>query len=786
MRIRQIVAFLIMMLGTSFSFAQTWDYTEKAPSANPDNGLYYEAKVNDAAGTKNGLKGIKMNSTGYCYFEKEHVAGTLKLTFGPRDGAKESSLNVYTYTSTPSAETLVATTPTVTECQTVGIELTAEQNNIYITRNAAVEQVLCKIQFVTGSAEEVTSCVVTYKDHKGNVIGKVDANEGDALGEIPFTEENLPLLSESEVFRGWVYASGVKAKPTDILTGNTTITALVTPYEIVDEGSVQNYNFTSNIFYPEDHELISVQGGYFHDSQHGWAIATDGKVSVQVAGNAQIVIGLCKYSKNAPITVTDEEGNVVQTIESAQVENDGATAVVNYKGLPTTLTFTFSQGESYIHKMIVYNVNDFVVKDEVSGYYIIPKNDAAALLLAINSANAEEGAKILLQNGTYDLGETVNITLSGKNMSIIGQSRDVIIKTAPNVKLEGLGKADLFYNTSDGLYMQNLTLRNALDYYSSGSAGRACAFHDSGNHTACYDVTLDSYQDTYYSHRDGSYFYWEKGTIMGTVDYMCGGANVYYNGVTLKNRSREKNLNRGECTMAAPYTAAKDKGYVYESCMIETESQTFNFGRSWNEGKCAYLNTTIKSGQLASSRWTLKGMNSSAVAFKEYRTVDKTGKTTCPASYKPTFTHTNGDRTYETILSDDEAKDYSYEAFFADAKWDPKSLTAQEEAKVASVTDSLLTMEEDGTYIVESGSGLVAIFCGTTLNYAFDKNRAYTVRKANARGGFGSKAGILFDTTDIKSIGSDKDVKVYDLNGRSLDKAVKGVNIINKKKVYVK
>ena len=54
-----------------------WDYTEGAPSGSPDNGLYWNNKVNDAAGTNNGLKGIKLNSSGYCCFTKAAVAGKL-------------------------------------------------------------------------------------------------------------------------------------------------------------------------------------------------------------------------------------------------------------------------------------------------------------------------------------------------------------------------------------------------------------------------------------------------------------------------------------------------------------------------------------------------------------------------------------------------------------------------------------------------------------------------------------------------------------------------------------
>ena len=61
-----------------------WDYTEGAPSSNPDNGLYYASKVTDGPGVKNGLYGIKMNGSGYAYFTKAAVAGKLKLGFGPR------------------------------------------------------------------------------------------------------------------------------------------------------------------------------------------------------------------------------------------------------------------------------------------------------------------------------------------------------------------------------------------------------------------------------------------------------------------------------------------------------------------------------------------------------------------------------------------------------------------------------------------------------------------------------------------------------------------------------
>ena len=61
-----------------------WDYTEHAPLTNPDRGLQFGNLVNDGPGEKNGLKGIKLNSSGWCCFTKAPVAGVLKLTFGRR------------------------------------------------------------------------------------------------------------------------------------------------------------------------------------------------------------------------------------------------------------------------------------------------------------------------------------------------------------------------------------------------------------------------------------------------------------------------------------------------------------------------------------------------------------------------------------------------------------------------------------------------------------------------------------------------------------------------------
>ena len=115
-----------------------WDYTETAPpSSGYDNGLYYGNRVADP-----NLKGIKINSSGYCYFTKDAAEGILELTFGPRSTGN-GSIKVETMEGE-----LIMTTDAVSSLTTISIPLTAEQNNIYIERSSGTELVLQKIQFI--------------------------------------------------------------------------------------------------------------------------------------------------------------------------------------------------------------------------------------------------------------------------------------------------------------------------------------------------------------------------------------------------------------------------------------------------------------------------------------------------------------------------------------------------------------------------------------------------------------------------------------------------------------
>lgn len=862
-----------------------WDYTNaNIPTKGPDNGLYYGAYVNDAAGTNLGLHGVKLNSSGYAYFEKAPVAGKLKLVISNRKNTNDYQVDVFhgsMVDGVPTKGDLIETSSVANGPTEVTIELDETVTGVYICRHTGAEGVLCKVQFVetvprtfkdfelnfvgvtsmpetlpdgvtelTGSPREddhglnnfkmvvevdgpvkftiggcqfsstqaiikngeavlaeidvatpgcyhkggvatwtynsmepatltviggqytpyikveaceyVANVIITYFDQNGNKLGEEAVEPGTAF--VPkYTVANLPTIADGLAFRGWFNNSGVKITEGTAIDADTKLTAKVTAIEKAETGTHYDYDLTSNTWYQEDHELITVDGSYYNT--HGWLASS---IKLDVSAKAVVMVRNCQFTDEQTAEVKDSKGTIVASFQ-ARVEADGGVASFTYEGEPTTLTITYP-ASAYIHGVEVYNVEDFVSKDETTGYYVISSGDVSSLLLAIKSA--QEGDRIFLPNGTYDFGETVKTPISANNLSIIGQSADgVIIRNAPDVKVEGLGSADLFQNFSTGLYMQDLTLQNDLDYYKAGT-GRAPVLQDLGTQTIMKNVNMRSYQDTYYS-KSGDY-YFEGGLIQGTVDYICGNGNAYFNGVTLLNKSRSATGSTGDCTITAANTSSNLKGYVFNGCTIETESKTFNFGRSWGTAKTAFLNTTINSGKLAATRWTVAGMNSAPVSYKEYNTVDKSGNgMNTPASNIIEFTHSTGNNTMETVLSAEEAQEYSLDKFFTD--WNPAATAAQE-------TIDTENFDPEAVYLVENNGAFVALVKGSALS-AYTQG---TIRKANARGGFGAAVDLSL-VTGIRSAASMEQTThhhaIYDVLGRRLTTLQKGINIVDGKKI---
>lgn len=600
---------------------------------------------------------------------------------------------------------------------------------------------------------------LSYIDTDGQtVIGTQQVEKDAEIGAFAF-DGTSATIGLGSAFRGWATANSgstaVKYTTKSTFTSDTKLYAYHTPIEVATPTARYDYDLTQQNFDPADHEMLSFEGsGYWHDKQHGWAFQKGDKIKLELAGKGYIKMSLCQYSSDGELKLLAPDGTTVLGTTANKVSSDGANATIQYDGAQGAGILTLEiPATSYIHSISIRNQAEdpymvdgdiFVVKrgatDVESG-----KNLLSMLELA-NGFSGTDRKIIFLPNGTYDLEETVLTAISRNNISLIGESMEgTIIKNAPDISIEGIGTTATLLNTSTGLYMQDLTLQNALDYYGTQRAGlvggRAVCLQDKGKRTICKNVKMLSYQDTYYSNANNQ-FYWEDSEIHGTVDYLCGGGDVYYNGCTFVNESRSAEGKTGSDVITAPYTDASNKfGYVFNNCTIENHAASFSLGRAWGGNSTSvWLNTTINQPkEIIDTRFTLAGMNVAAYKFKEYNSMDTEGNVVSPASLVETFTKDSQKYTYDIILSDEEAAEFALDKVFTN--WAPNEIAKQAIAPAfVKLEGTNLTWEDNKSAkiwaVLKNGS--VIDFVDAPSYTVDDATAEYAIRAANTMGGLSS------------------------------------------------
>ena len=316
---------------------------------------------------------------------------------------------------------------------------------------------------------------------------------------------------------------------------------------------------------------------------------------------------------------------------------------------------------------------------------VVKKGDAQSLLDAVaqaNKTNADKNAQrlyILIPDGFYDLGEKVLTRITGHNIALIGQSMaGTVIQNCPDTKNEGISKTAVFQNRGTGNYLQDMTLKNALDFYAAGAAGRAVTLHDKGTQTVCNRVCLLSHQDTYYSDNDLGQFYFQDSEIHGTVDFICGDGDVWFERCRIVTEKRSAD-GSGRNVIAAPKTSKTPWGYIFNRCTVQNIVSDFEYARGWNgTPHCIWLYTTLLSPEkLQPTRFDWRGMRTVQNDFKEYGTTDAQGRDITPKTNVVTFEIKDEKNTVETILTRDEAKQYQVKKVFT--SWAPQKVIRQVE-----------------------------------------------------------------------------------------------------------
>ena len=683
---------------------------------------------------------------------------------------------------------------------------------------------------------DATHCVVTIPltsaegavDYILNVVQKPDftlcyisPSDGTTILTKQTVEKDSPIgyfqgdamsnygIPDGYAMRGWFQRSdgGRKYTVDDIVTSDLNLYGYCTEIETSSTFKKYIFDLTSPTFYAEDHEAFNPSGDgyYYHDAQHGWAFKNGNKIDLLVGPKAVVSLTLCRYGNADDIVIT-QNGRQIGTLPGKNNDNtDGEVVAFNYEGEGGTITLNLSTtSEMYLHGVKIVNTaeTNYVSQGE---WYFVKAGDAGSfidVLEVVNGVNASRDATrsfIFLPDGVYDLRQTVKTAISGHNISIIGQSMDgTIIMTKPDKSVEGLGSADMLHNSGTNLYLQDLTLKNALDYYGALSGGqvggRAAVLQDAGTRTIGKNVRMLSYQDTYYSSNASQQAYWETCDIHGTVDFICGGGDVRFQNTTISLEPRNTNGTGGR-TITAPTTTTQF-GYVFDGCNVVDLAQgkgSWNFGRTWqNTPICVYLNTTLDDNAkstLVATRWTEKGMNSKdPKLFGEYNTTDASGNDITPQS---NIIHSFGGD-FQTILTAGQAADFAYDKMFAD--WNPAMLARQADGISEAYYEDgnvYLTIEED-----DRPNRMFALFKNNVLVQFSDENGfdnvdinpevdELTVRETNQMGGLGAPVHVSGTTTAVSTaeMPTSASAVVYTVQGVRVKEATRGLYIVNGRKV---
>lgn len=669
------------------------------------------------------------------------------------------------------------------------------KSTTYTTTGEGADQKTVVTIVVESNRDEVTyeltvafkpDFTLTYYNIDGTTaIGTQKVEQDANIANFKEGIEDKVTVAEGKKFRGWatdLKKDSKKFTTSSVITADTKLYALVTDIETASETARYDYDLQKEGFDINDHEAISVEGnGKWHDATHGWSFEATDKLKVKMGGKGYIKMNLCQYSKTGKIILLYPKGNEVSSIDAKPTKDGNLGILQNESTESGEYTLTFD-ADTYIHSLSIVNMTTPAYTQN-GNWMEVKAGDAQGFITALeiaNGNNVETNAArtyIFLPNGTYDLGDKCLTPISGNNISIIGESMDnTIIVNKPEV--EGIGVTATLFNTSTGLYMQDLTLKNAYPF--DKSTGRAVCLQDKGTQTICKNVKMLSYQDTYYSNNNKGQYYFEGSDIHGIVDFICGGGDVFFNKCTLT-------LEPGKGSyITAPYTDGTDYGYVFDGCkIVGSATDSFTFGRSWGgTAKCAFLNTILDknaAANIASTRWTTDGMNVVAKNFFEYNTVDENGKVISPAENIVKFTKDKEVSEYNTIITAEKAAEFNLNKVFTN--WKPADLASQTTATAATLGHDKLSWTGDAQmYLVAKDGKFFALTTEKSVNLNGEKG-TFTVRAANQMGGFGATTNSV--STGIRNITSATDAAViktaiYAADGTQLSNLQKGINIIVK------
>lgn len=377
--------------------------------------------------------------------------------------------------------------------------------------------------------------------------------------------------------------------------------------------------------------------------------------------------------------------------------------------------------------------------------------DFKAAIAAAAAANPSENNRFIIffPDGEYNIGSLTGdsnqrTAFQTSHVSIVGQSADKAVVYNKSIN-EGISTtATLYFPKNSGIYMQDLTLLNKANYGNENNCGSACrhvALQTIGDKFIFKNVKLLSTQDTYYTKKSGAgRTYWEGGQIEGTVDFICGDGDVWFEGTNLVMRR-----SGGYLTAAQTSTSW---GYVFNNAKINVSNSGFNgtfyLGRSWGHAKTVFLNTTMYA--LPTAEGWGPDMNSAPEVYGEYNSKNGNGGAV-DVSRRKTYFDGHSDpstaKSLKTVWNASDAAKYTLTNVLGGSdKWEPNKLTVQMGAPKISQDGADIVWADDENArcwaVFVNGKFKTSVATNSISTEGIAVGSKVTVRAANSMGGLGA------------------------------------------------
>ncbi len=431
---------------------------------------------------------------------------------------------------------------------------------------------------------------------------------------------------------------------------------------------------------------------------------------------------------------------------------------IEYAGLSYSTEYTLevpkgavldkSSGEAFAGITLKYTTQARPeVEPKLFDFVVDPNADKTSATLGKTIQSAfdaipDKGSKrfyVFIKNGIYD--ERLTLSSNKQNVSFIGESRDgVVIQYFSNPAVEIYGK---------NIYFENLTFKatNNPDYTQYN-----IAIYAEGDQNIYKNVCFLGHQDTQRTGGDGARHYMKNCEIHGTIDFIYGCGDVFYDECYIYLEKRNKMMLESTtwdtaCVIVAGSHYAEKWGHVFSHCTIDGDPSNdfrYSLGRPWyNDARAVYLNTVMKIRPFEFG-WT--SMGDPPGLYAEYGSVDAQGQPVDLSKRHNKYLYDGKEYTcdFNPVLTDEEAAKYTLRNVLAGSDaWHPDEICAAPAAPKVVLQGAELSWEKVPytiCYVIRrDGRFLEAV---TATNYTLPAYGNYSV-EAVGEYGFTSEATAL-------------------------------------------